>query len=73
MKTATQETQKYTLSYMLALIMVLNMIEEQKGPNEFITQAKSALEHINRYIVEDAPTACLIIQEIVNYIEQNKC
>ena len=53
--------------------MVLNMIEEQKGPNEFITQAKSALEHINRYIVEDAPTACLIIQEIVNYIEQNKC
>ncbi len=73
MKTATQETQKYTLSYLLALTMVLNMIEEQKGPNEFITQAKSALEHINRYIVEDAQTAMLIIEEIVDYIEKNQC
>ncbi len=72
MKTA-QETQKYTLSYLLALTMVLNMIEEQKGPNEFITQAKSALEHINRYIVEDAQTAMLIIEEIVDYIEKNQC
>ena len=73
MKTAIQETNILTLSYMLALVMVLNIIEEQKGSDEFITQAKIALEHINRYIVEDAQTAMLIIEEIVDYIEKNQC
>ena len=66
-----QDTERFTLSYLLSLRLMLDIIEQHNGKHEFIDRSRECLENIFYYTIEDAGNALAILDEILYWIEDH--